>query len=242
LGDAQGAQISNRHLTEGIIIMESAAFDTARRDYLRTHPRSPEEDVELEALEARLASPGMAPMADAHPAVVERATVDTRATETSARTAEMAARAKTEKAEAAAHAKRAAARQQAEDDATRLDYLRSADPRTPEQTAELEAMEKRIAADKETEQKARLEGPMHLWLVHALDPMAPPFHFANVPHSYVVAARTPSHARDIAAAEAGDLDLWRDDMATACVPLKPREPGVIATDDLVRHLLMEDET
>lgn len=95
----------------------------------------------------------------------------------------------------------------------------------------------------EKEQKARLSGPMRLWLVHTLDTDAPPFHFANVPHSFIVAARTPAQARDIAAAEDGTYpDVWRDEAQTCCVPLAPQEPGIIASETFLRRTVMEGET
>lgn len=74
------------------------------------------------------------------------------------------------------------------------------------------------------------DGPvMKLWMLRAKDVQEPPFHFTNVMHECVVAAKSAKEARSIAAGDAVPHgQVWLDAEMTECKELDPDGPGVIA--------------
>lgn len=86
---------------------------------------------------------------------------------------------------------------------------------------------------------------VNLWLLTAKDVQEPPFHYANVFLSFIVAAKTCEEARKLAALDAVNYyspsEVWLDDAMTDCGALAPAEPGIIAAETSVRNIVMVDE-
>jgi hypothetical protein len=87
------------------------------------------------------------------------------------------------------------------------------------------------AAKAVAEHVAAAEPELTLFILRPVDRNEPPFHFANVPLTYIVAAHDEKEARSHTAIAAEPHSAaWLDETLSSCEPLKPDMPGVVARD------------